>query len=66
MATSARADSSHPQASADDMMWGDNSFALADGFDESIDRHTGLVAHSRGTPGPITDATLLVHPALAP
>ncbi len=49
-----------------DITWESEGFALADGFDEASGKYTGLVLPSGDArSGQITDATLLVTPAVA-
>jgi predicted AAA+ superfamily ATPase len=48
-----------------DLVWEQEGFALADGFDEATGRYQGLAAYNNGTFGQITDRTLVVRPDVA-
>jgi hypothetical protein len=49
----------------DEIAWEVEGFALADGFDEASGRYQGLAIPHEGSYGQVTDATLLVLPAIA-
>src|SRR5690606_35062006 len=49
----------------DELTWEAEGFALAEGFDETTGKYVGLTIPHRGGFGQISDATLLVLPALA-
>jgi hypothetical protein len=47
------------------LLWQSESFALADGYDEATGRYSGLWLPGDTGRAPVTDATLIVKPALA-
>jgi predicted AAA+ superfamily ATPase len=49
----------------DELGWEVEGFALADGFDETSGRYQGLAIPHEGSFGQVSDATLLVLPAIA-
>ncbi len=47
------------------LLWQQDGFALAQGYDETVRRYQGLYLPTDGHPPAITDAVLVVKPALA-
>src|SRR3954451_22729530 len=47
------------------LLWEQEGFALADGYDETSDRYRALVLPTDGVAVAVTDATLVVHPERA-
>lgn len=49
----------------DDMMWEQDGFALAEGYDAAAGRYEGLATYRGGSIAQMRDSVLVVHPALA-